>query len=112
VSGLAGARPVAAALGLGLIGVALPWLCPGELGTLAARAGLAGLGVCAAVLLVRRRGLPSPRPALRVTARAGISRGTTLALVEVDGRRFLLGAGERSLELLTELAPAAPEELP
>lgn len=80
---------------------------PGELGPLAARAGLAAAGVGAVAALARRRG-PAAAAAgagLRVTGRAGLGRAAAVALVEVDGRRFLLGVGEGAPELLAELEP-------
>jgi hypothetical protein len=88
-------------------------LLPGVAGPLAARAGLAALAVAALAALAGRRGGGQAAPALRVTARAPLGRGGAVAVVEVDGRRFLVGAGERSLELLAELDPAAaPERTP
>jgi flagellar biogenesis protein FliO len=41
-----------------------------------------------------------------------LGRSSCVALIEVDGRRFLLGAGERSVELLVELEPFAPSSPP
>jgi hypothetical protein len=34
-----------------------------------------------------------------------------VAIVEADGRRFLVGSGERSVELLLELDAATPDRL-
>lgn len=93
-------------LGLGAIGCGLLAFAPGEAGPLAARAGLAALAVGALAALARRRGGARPAAALRVTARAALGRAA-VAVVEVDGRRFLVGGGERALELLAELEPAA-----
>lgn len=42
-----------------------------------------------------------------VAARHGIARNAVVAVIEVDGRRFLVGAGESQVSLLTELDPAA-----
>lgn len=109
--GLAAARPglLLAAASAGALSLAL---LPGEAGPLAARAGLAALAVGALAWLAGRRPGTGPAPPLRVTARAALGRTATVALVEVDGRRFLVGAGERSLELLVELGPAAPGGAP
>src|SRR5262245_28547202 len=78
-------------------------------------------------LLVVRRwsrngGRPSRRLAgtvrtpIRVTGRAGITRHASVAVVEVGGQRFLVGAGEHGVNLLAELptpgdgdAPVTPE---
>jgi flagellar protein FliO/FliZ len=95
-------------LGLAALGGALA-LLPGEAGALAVRASLTALAAVALAALARRRTVAAPRAALRVTAQAPLGRAATVALVEVDGRRFLVGAGDRTLELLAELAPAAEE---
>ena len=47
---------------------------------------------------------------VRVTGRHGISKGAVVAVVEVDGRRFLVGAGDQQVTLLGELDPAAEAE--
>ncbi len=85
---------------------------PGEAGPLAARAALGALAAGAVAALAARRPGARAAPPLRVAARAALGRAATVALVEVDGRRFLVGAGERSLELLAELEPATPGEAP
>lgn len=102
-------RRTALALGLGALGCAALALLPGELGPTAARAGLAAAGVGALALLARRPARGGAAPALRVTARAALTRAGGVALVEVDGRRLLVGFGERAVELLCELDPAAGE---
>jgi len=43
------------------------------------------------------------RGAIRVVARAGIARSSTVAVVEVGDKRFLVGAGEHSVNLIAEL---------
>jgi flagellar biogenesis protein FliO len=99
-------------LGLGAAGCAALALLPGEVGPLAARAGLATAGVAlVAALAARRTGVRSAA-ALQVRSRAMLGRASCVALVEADGRRFLVGAGERSVELLVELEPFAPSSPP
>jgi flagellar biogenesis protein FliO len=44
---------------------------------------------------------------LRVVERTGVTRGGLVAVVETDGRRFLVGATEHGINLLSEL-PARP----
>jgi flagellar biogenesis protein FliO len=50
-----------------------------------------------------RRLAGSTRTPIRVTGRAGITRHASVAVVEVDGLRFLVGAGEHGVNLLAEL---------
>lgn len=102
-------RRTALALALGALGSAALALLPGELGPTAARAGLAATGVGAVALLARRPRRVAAAQALRVSARAGLSRAGGVAVVEVDGRRLLVGFGERAVELLCELDPAGAE---
>jgi flagellar biogenesis protein FliO len=40
---------------------------------------------------------------LRVTSRTGLTRNGVVAVVEADGRRFLVGATDHGISLLTEL---------
>ena len=47
-----------------------------------------------------------PGPQMRVVGRAGLLRNATVAMIEVDGIRFLVGATEQRVELLTELGEA------
>ncbi len=95
----------AALLAAALLACGALALLPAEAGPLAARAALAALGVAGLAALLRRRGEARPAPALRVAARAGLSRGAGLAVVEVDGRRLLLGVSDRAVDLLCELEP-------
>lgn len=108
---LAARRPLLL-LALGAVGCGALALLPGEAGALATRAGLAGLAVggVAAVAAAAQRHRPGRSPQLRVTARAQLGRAGCLAVVEVDGQRFLVGAGERSVELLAELGPSGGPE--
>jgi flagellar biogenesis protein FliO len=60
----------------------------------------------AALFAVRwwaQRGRGGTGGALRVLARAGVSKGAVVAVVEVGERRFLVGAGEQGVRLLSEL---------
>lgn len=51
-----------------------------------------------------------PGSGIRVSGRHGVSKGAVVAVVEVDGRRFLVGAGDQQVALLTELEPAAQDD--
>jgi flagellar biogenesis protein FliO len=75
-----------------------------------------------AVALRYRSGKSTKRsPQLRVTARTALHRGAFLAVVEIEGRRLLIGASQH-VQLLTELEPVTegperhrperPSELP
>ena len=67
------------------------------------------LAVVAVVVFWRGRSA-GPQRTVKVTARAGLARGSAVAVVEVDGRRFLLGAAGNTVNVLAELdAAAAPE---
>jgi flagellar biogenesis protein FliO len=62
--------------------------------------------VLAGLWLVRwwfGRGRGGPSVPLRVVGRAGLIKGAAVAVVAIDGRRFLVGAGERGVTLLAEL---------
>lgn len=54
----------------------------------------------------RARGAGGTTNSVRILARAGVSRGATVAVVETAGRRFLVGAGDHGVQLLSELDPA------
>ena len=67
------------------------------------------LATVAVVLALRNRKGVTTR-SLKVTARAGLSRNAALVVVEVDGRRLLIGAAANSVNLIAELGPAtAPD---
>lgn len=53
-------------------------------------------------------------PVLRVAARAGLTRSALVAVIDVDGRRYLVGAAEEGVRLLAELGPAtgSPADAP
>lgn len=62
--------------------------------------------IVGALLLLRhwaRRGGRTGGSPLRVVSRAGMGKGSLVAVVEVDGRRLLVGAGDQGVELLCEL---------
>jgi flagellar biogenesis protein FliO len=57
---------------------------------------------------VARRGVGVA--SLKVSGRASLSRTSGVAVVEADGRRFLVAVGANSAQLLAELDPAPPAE--
>lgn len=61
--------------------------------------------IVGALLLVRRwaRRQGGATRGMRVVARTGVARGAIVAVVAVGSRRFLVGAGEHGVSLLTEL---------
>ncbi len=78
----------------------------------AATAGLLGrvlpplLVVAGAPLLIwwtRRRSPGRPRSGLRVTARTALTKGSVLAVVEIDSQRLLIGATDGGINLLSTL---------
>ncbi len=91
---------------------------PGLLDVLRVLAALALVSGVAVLVgnFMRRRGLGrSAGRTLRVDERLGVGRGVQLMVVEVEGRRLLLGVSEAKVSLVTELAeaeevPAAAEE--
>lgn len=69
------------------------------------------LAVLAVVL--RKRTSPGTRmTAIKVTARSSMHRGVTLAVIEVDGRRLLVGAGSQSVNLIADLSDGDTAETP
>lgn len=98
---LAGASLAAASLAL----------APGGLGPVAARGALVAAALGAAGLLARRRAAPTAAaaPALAVVSRAALAKDTGVALVEVGGRRLLVGFGAAGVQLLSDVS-AAPAE--
>jgi hypothetical protein len=87
-------------------------LLPGELGPLAARAGLVCLGLGTALLLLRRHAAEPATPRLRVLSRAGLARDASVVLVELDGRPLLLGVGRDGVRLLSDHGWSGPEVEP
>jgi len=70
-------------------------------------AGLRGLTQAVVARLGERR--PAPERALRVVERATLSPRASVALVEVGGRRLLLGVGEQGITVLDRADAPAPE---
>jgi flagellar protein FliO/FliZ len=103
---LAEPRGRAALLAAGAGAALLVALSPGELGPVAARAALA-VGGLAALAVLARRGLrrPAPAGALAVVASRALSRDAGVALVELEGRRILIGFGASGVHLLADLPP-------
>jgi flagellar biosynthetic protein FliO len=68
--------------------------------------------IVGALLLVRRWAQRGGRAlgdsGVRVLGRTAVTRNAVVAVVEIAGRRFLVGAGDQSVTLLSELDPAAP----
>jgi len=68
---------------------------------------LAVLGLLGVGVWLLRRGIQgsgsSPRPELHVSARAGLTRGQGVAIVETEGRRILVSYGEGGVRTLTHL---------
>jgi flagellar biogenesis protein FliO len=77
--------------------------------------GLLLLGALVATPLVLRRLKASAPDGLRVLGRTALHKGAVVAVVAVGERRLVLGAGEKGVQLLTELsvdAPAATDATP
>ena len=98
--------PLALMLGTAALGCVALALAPGGSGPLAARAGLAAVAIAVGWRLVRGRADPVPPVAVRVAASVPLGHSGELLVVEVEGRRFLVAAGERPLSLLADLGPA------
>lgn len=69
-----------------------------------------GGGVVVGALLALRwaqaRGMTARGgPELRIVGRTGLTRQALVAVVEVDGRRWLVGAADQGVSLLAELGP-------
>ena len=67
------------------------------------------LAAVAIFLKLRNRTNTTTR-AIKVTSRVTISRGSMIAVVEIDGRRLLIGAAPNQVNLIAELAEAAPAD--
>ncbi len=82
-----------------------PWL-----GLLAYLLLVIALILFSAWLARHRRGVLSPSLSLRVRAQLALGLREKLVIVQVDGRRLLLGLTPGRIQLLTELAAAEDEE--
>jgi flagellar protein FliO/FliZ len=103
------ARPHARVLLLGAAGgagVLLLLATPGDLASAASRAVLVAAGIGALAVLVRRSPARAPA-AVRIVTRAPLAREAGVAVVEVDGRRLLVGFGAAGVRVLSRLD--APE---
>ena len=101
---LASTRRRAAALGAAAIALLLLAASPGELAPAAARGAAVVIALAAAAVLVRRRARPDAgAEALRVVASRALARDAGLALVEVSGRRVLVGYGAEGVRLVSEI---------
>jgi len=58
--------------------------------------------------LSKRRKTLTPN-AIRISTRTALGRNNWIAVVEVEGRRFLVATGEKGTNMLSELEPAPPE---
>jgi flagellar biogenesis protein FliO len=54
-----------------------------------------------------RRANGGVRVPVRIVGRAGLARNASVAVIDVADRRFLVGAGERGVNLLAELSPGS-----
>jgi flagellar protein FliO/FliZ len=78
---------------------------------IAARAALAVIALAAVLLLARRRARAGALPApVAVLARALLGPGLGVALLEVSGRRLLVGWGKDGVRLVRDLG--GPEGRP
>ena len=67
------------------------------------------LAAVAVALKLRTRNTTTAR-AIKITSRITINRGSMIAVVEVDGRRLLVGAAANQVNLIAELADAPPHD--
>lgn len=97
-----GAGALAAALG------ALALATPAEPARGLARAALVVAGLGAAAAWARRGASAQAASPVRVIARAALARDTGVALVELDGRRLVVGFGPGGVQLLAPADGDAP----
>jgi flagellar biogenesis protein FliO len=62
-----------------------------------------------ALLWWLRRGKSGPAAPLRIVGRTALTKSSVVAVVEADGRRFLLGASEQGISILSELAATSAD---
>ena len=67
------------------------------------------LGLVVAAPMLLRRAQRGAGDGLRILARTAITKGSVVAVVTVDHRRMLIGAGDRGIQLLAELDVVAPD---
>ena len=70
------------------------------------------IGAPLGIWLWTRRSRGGTTHRLRITDRAALGRSLWVAVVEVDSKRFLVGAGEGSVGLISQLEDAPAEFLP
>jgi flagellar protein FliO/FliZ len=108
-------RPAGTLVALAVVAAALP-LAGGDLAQTAARAAIGAAAIGAALLAVRRRrgarAGAAPAPEIAVVARAALGQNASLALVEVAGRRVLVGFGGGAVSLVAELTGPGSEGRP
>jgi flagellar protein FliO/FliZ len=93
------ARPaLLAAAGAGVLLLSAP--AAGGLAPAAARAGLAVAALGAVAALARKAPPAAAAPAIAVVARAALGRETGVALLEIEGRRVLVGFGPEGVRQL------------
>jgi flagellar protein FliO/FliZ len=86
--------------------VALLLAAPGELASAASRGALVAAGLGAVAVLVRRAPARAPL-ALRVVSRAALAREAGVAVLELEGRRLLVGWGAGGVRVLSRLEAAS-----
>ncbi len=64
------------------------------------------IGAPLAIWWWMKRNRRGPTNRLRITDKAALGRNTWIAVAEIDGQRFLLGAGEHGVGMISELEPA------
>lgn len=104
----AAARPQARVVLFGAATVAGAFLlaaAPGDLAAAASRAALVAAGIGALAVLARRAPSRAPAP-VRIVTRSPLARDAGIAVVEVDGRRLLLGYGGSGVRVLSRLEAA------
>ena len=68
------------------------------------------LGLPLAFYWWARKGKVSSPARLRIADKAAFGKHSWVAVIEIDGRRFLVGAGEQGVNVISELDPAPVTE--
>ncbi len=68
------------------------------------------VGGPALIWWLRRTGRGPAGTGMRVTARTSLTRNSVIAVIETDGRRWLVGATDQGVSVLSELEAAAEQE--